>query len=521
MAGHTGFKGEHSDPRPIRAASYTRMSTDLQSFSTANQRDAIDAFAARHGMEIVRRYSDEGKSGLNMDGRDAFGQLIDDVENGRADFAAIIAYDISRWGRFQDADESASYEYICRRAGIQVFYCAEPFDNDGSPIATIVKNVKRAMAAEYSRELSSKVFIGQCRLIEMGYRQGGSAGYGLRRLLIDERGEPKAELDRGERKSLQTDRVILIPGPPSERAVVEKIFRLFVELGCNEREIAARLNRDGHPTDLGRVWTRGTVHQILTNEKYIGNNIYNRVSFKLKARRVRNSPEQWVRADGAFRPVIDRALFDSAATIIEARSQRLSDEEMLALLRQLFERADMLSGLVIDEEDGLPSSSAYRHRFGSLLRAYALVGFRPRRDYRYIEINRELRRMHPQVIGSIVDGLRAAGGTVEQSPTTDLLRVNDEFSISVAIARCKQTPGGAHRWRLRFDTGLLPDITVAVRMDAANRRGVDYFLLPRIDILSERMRLGEDNGLVLDTYRFDALDTLYGFASSVTIREAA
>lgn len=54
-------------------------------------------------------------------------------------------------------------------------YCAEPFDNDGTPIATIVKSVKRAMAGEYSRELSTKVFIGQCRLVELGFRQGGGA----------------------------------------------------------------------------------------------------------------------------------------------------------------------------------------------------------------------------------------------------------------------------------------------------------------------------------------------------------
>jgi hypothetical protein len=56
------------------------------------------------------------------------------------------------------------------------------------------------------------VFAGQCRLIELGYRQGGPAGYGLRRKLIDQSGSPKADLDRGEHKSLQTDRVILVPG---------------------------------------------------------------------------------------------------------------------------------------------------------------------------------------------------------------------------------------------------------------------------------------------------------------------
>ena len=129
----------------------------------------------------MRTYADAGKSGLRIDGRDALKQLIEDVQNGKADFQTILVYDVSRWGRFQDADESAYYEYICRRAGISVQYCAEQFENDGSPVSTIVKGVKRAMAGEYSRELSAKVFTGQCRLIELGFRQGGMAGYGLRR----------------------------------------------------------------------------------------------------------------------------------------------------------------------------------------------------------------------------------------------------------------------------------------------------------------------------------------------------
>ena len=87
--------------------------------------------------------------------------MIEDVQAKRADFTTILVYDVSRWGRFQDADESAYYEYICKRAGISVQYCAEQFENDGSPVSTIVKGVKRAMAGEYSRELSVKVFAGQ------------------------------------------------------------------------------------------------------------------------------------------------------------------------------------------------------------------------------------------------------------------------------------------------------------------------------------------------------------------------
>ena len=210
-------------PLPRRAAQYVRMSTEHQQYSTENQGDSIREYAEGHGLEIVRTYADEGKSGLNIGGRSGLRQLLADVRSKNTDFEFILVYDVSRWGRFQDADESAHYEYSCKQAGIQVIYCAEQFENDGSPVSTIVKGVKRAMAGEYSRELSAKVFAGQCRLIELGFRQGGMAGFGLRRVLLDQSGEAKAELKRGEHKSLQTDRVVLRPGPAEEVAAVRKM----------------------------------------------------------------------------------------------------------------------------------------------------------------------------------------------------------------------------------------------------------------------------------------------------------
>jgi DNA invertase Pin-like site-specific DNA recombinase len=505
----------HDPPR--RAAEYVRMSTEHQQYSTENQARIIEEYAQRRGFQIVRTYADEGRSGLRMEGRDALKSLIADVESGQAGFEAILVYDVSRWGRFQDADESAYYEYICKRAGITVHYCGEMFENDGSPVSTIVKGVKRAMAGEYSRELSAKVWIGQGHLIELGYRQGGPPGYGFRRVLIDQSGAHKGILGRGQHKSIQTDRVVLGLGPPEEVETVRRMYRLFVHDGRTEREIAQALNSEGLVTDLGRPWSRGTVHQVLINEKYLGNNVWNRVSFKLKKKRVRNDPEMWIRSDGAFPAIVDRNIFDAAQTIIKARSIRLTDQELLDALRGLCDRVGVLSGITIDETEGLPSSSAYRSRFGSLLRAYELIGYRPRRDYRYIEINRILRRRHPAVVSEVITALRQWGSIVAVDTTTDLLTVNGEFTASVVIAKCSRTPAGAHRWRLRFDRGLLPDITIVVRMAANNVDALDYYLLPSIDLVRGKLRLAEENGLGIDGYRFDNLTEFYSFVSPISM----
>lgn len=513
---------EAGNPTPtIRAAEYARMSTEHQQYSIENQGEAIRQYAARRGMTIVRTYADSGKSGLRIDGREALQRLIRDVENGAADFSVILVYDVSRWGRFQDADESAYYEYICRRAGISVHYCAEQFDNDGSPVATIVKGVKRAMAGEYSRELSAKVFAGQCRLIELGYRQGGAPGVGLRRMLLDQTGAPKGVLSRGEQKSLQTDRVILVPGPPEEVEVVGRIYRLFVEESQVESAIAKRLNADGLQTDLGREWTRGTVHQVLTNPKYIGNNVYNRISFKLKKKRVVNPEEMWIHRDGAFKAIVEPRLYYVAQGIIRERNRRYSDAELLASLKRLWEKEGRLSGFLIDETEGMPTSSAYRSRFKSLVRAYRLVGYTPERDFEFIETNRRLRAMYPQVVSDVTTRIEALRGSIERDRATEILTINREFTASLVIARCRQTTAGASRWLIRLDAGLQPDITVAIRLNASNTEPMDYYLLPAIDLHSGRLRLAEENRLALDAYRFSTLDYFFGMAERIRIQEAA
>ncbi|MEI7291798.1 recombinase family protein [Paraburkholderia tropica] len=505
----------------LRAVEYVRMSTEHQQYSTENQRDRIRDYAAHRGLEIVRTYADEGKSGLRIDGRQALQALIKDVESGTADFQVILVYDVSRWGRFQDADESAYYEYICRRAGIQVTYCAEQFENDGSPVSTIVKGVKRAMAGEYSRELSTKVFAGQCRLIELGFRQGGPAGYGLRRILVDQHGLMKSELQRGEHKCLQTDRVILTPGPESEVRTVNLIYRWFIDESMNEYEIAARLNGMNIQTDLGRDWTRASVREVLTNEKYIGNNVYNRVSFKLKKTRVVNPPTMWIRKEGAFQPIIPTETFYTAQGMMRARARRYSSEELIERLRNLYRSRGFLSGIVIDETEGMPSASVYAYHFGSLIRAYQTVGFTPGRDYQYIETNRFLRQLHPGIVAETETRIAALGGAVTRDPATDMLTVNSEFTACIVLSRCQVHGSGRNHWKVRFDTGLLPDITVAVRLDSCNQTALDYYLLPRLDFGQPRINLADWNPVEFESYRFDTLDYLYGMAQRARLRRAA
>jgi len=503
-----------------KAAQYVRMSTEHQQYSTENQEEAIAKYAKARGYEIVRTYADEGKSGLNIGNRTGLQKLLNDIEQGQSDFEAVLVYDVSRWGRFQDPDEAASYELRCRRAGVAVHYCAEQFENDGSIGSSIIKTVKRAMAGEYSRELSVKVFAGQANLIRHGFRQGGAAGYGLRRMLVDQHGNHKCILSAGEHKSLQTDRIILVPGPAEETITVQKIYDQFLA-GRTEKEIATDLNRESIKTDLSRNWTRGTVHQILINEKYIGNNVWGRTSFKLKQEHLQIDNTDWVRCDEAFEAIVDKAVFDQVQQVIAARSHRYSDEEMIEKLKQILNLQGTLSGLIIDEFNNVPSSSCYRTRFGSLIRAYALVGFKPKQDYGYLEDNKRLKRLHPKTVDELIAKMRAHDVHAYIINDTGILLVENELKISLALTRCFKTAAGSLRWKLRFDNRPDCDMTLVARMDETNEEPLDFYLLPKIDMNQALLRLCQYNGLTLDAYRYQSLSEICALFRRVPVSTAA
>ena len=333
----------------------------------------------------VRTYADEGRSGLSLDGRGGADTTDLRRANRQSRLYSHPGLRCQPLGQVSGPGQSAYHEYLCKRAGIRVHYCAEQFENDGSPFAAIVKAIKRAMAGEYSRELSAKVFAGQSRLFKLGYRQGASAAYGFRRLLIDERGIAKQVLAPGELKSIQTDRVVLIPGPQGERDVVRLIFATFTKQRKNEREIAELLNERKIAGIKGGPWAPYHVRRILANENYIGNVIWNRHSVKLKGKLTNNRPDQWIRVEGAVETTIERSLFNAAQSILCDRKPGLTDQQKLEPLRRLLRRRGTLSAQLINGSRTTPSASAYHRWFGGLTNAYERIGFKEgthRRDGR-------------------------------------------------------------------------------------------------------------------------------------------
>jgi DNA invertase Pin-like site-specific DNA recombinase len=300
--------------------------------------------------------------------------LLQEVIRGRAAFKAILVYDISRWGRFQDSDEAAHYEFLCKRSRVPVHYCAESFANDNSLPSSVMKAVKRAMAAEYSRALGDRVFAAEKHWAALGFKQGGPAGYALDRLMISADGTRKQSLRKGEVKCLQSDRVVLIPGDREEVQCVREIFRLVVEERRTPFYIARELNRRGI-TQRGRTWMHQNVYRILTHPKYAGYSIWNRSSRKLGGPQIAVPKSRWIIRAGAFEPVVDAQLFEAAQRILAQRTCAKSDEQILNDLQTLRARNGKLTGEILNNTPGAPSVTAVKNRFKGTRRAFELAGY--------------------------------------------------------------------------------------------------------------------------------------------------
>ncbi len=466
----------------VPAAQYLRMSTEHQQYSLENQSTAIQKYAESHGFEVVRTYSDTAKSGLVLRRRAGLQQLLQDVVSGTSIYRAILVYDVSRWGRFQDTDESAHYEFLCKSAGVPVHYCAETFANDGSLPSLIMKALKRTMAGEYSRELGIKVLAGQKRLACLGFKQGGSPGYGLRRMLVSPDREIKQRLAAGERKSIATDRVILVPGPSHEVQVVRDIYRMLVSEKRAVYAIARELNRRNIEYTGESKWDYQAVYNVLTHPKYAGCHVFGRTSCKLYTPTVRLPKSEWILKPGAFEPIVDAVTFAEAQKILESRTFNRTDEQLLDSLRTLLASERRLSLRLIQNSPDIPSPTTYRNRFGSLRRAYDLIGYGKPDQFGAIDLRRRITALREQLLAEIATTFPNDVSIVRRGGRwRSRLRISNGPIVSVLIARSFRAWKETLRWQIDPVRHESKFVTLLARLDADNHSFLDLYVFSRID----------------------------------------
>lgn len=338
------------------AVGYLRRSTDRQEQSIPDQKRAVEAYAAEHGMRITRLYVDDAISGTSVAKRPAFQEMVADAQAGRG-FRYVLVYDVKRFGRL-DNDEAGYYRHVLRQAGVEVCYASENFTGDSTD--DLLRPVKQWQARQESKDLSKVTIRGQLSRVEAGWWMGGAPPYGYDLEYVDERQEVLFRLrflqdgskemrgtdgaliralEKGESISVsKRDRARLVRSSSERVRVVQRVFEMTVEEGRGLRSVADALNRDGIPSPRGPGWARiysgkwsqSTIRSLLTNPHYVGDLVWNRRTdarfFKISGGRAVERPEaygarlepndesDWVVIRDTHEPLVPREVWAKAAS---------------------------------------------------------------------------------------------------------------------------------------------------------------------------------------------------------------
>ncbi|OQB82625.1 MAG: hypothetical protein BWX88_03838 [Planctomycetes bacterium ADurb.Bin126] len=481
-------------PRFRGVAYYRHSAKDRQENSVAIQQELVQKWAKENGVEIIQEFADRGKSGLTAEGRDGFNDMLDNWVKKRKDFDFVLCLDVSRWGRFQDIDLSATYSAEVKKHGKQVIYTTLGMPRPDDPLYPVYVQFERFRAAQQSKELSVKVFHGCIRIAQQGYWPGGKPPYGFDRLLLDEARNRMHVLVHGQKKSISNQRVTLALGPEDQVATVRRIFDEFIDAGHTMEKIAERLNGEGSRSAMGGLWNPSKVRRILTNIMYAGTLVYNKTTSKLKTPTRRNPVDQWIKTAGAIDPLVDQAIFDRAQAILAQAALRYAPETMLEHLERLHCEHGFLRPSLVSADDLAPSPSTYNAHFGSL-------------DFAYQQLFRDAAA---EVRGRVEGLLRQAVEQVESYD--DFLVVNGKFTV--LIQPSVPVPHGySEYWYFRPDLRGVVDITLGVPVSSSQRPQIlGYVALPRLLVRDQGIRVFGTSQTRLDMYGHAGLEFIFTLA---------
>lgn len=349
--------------RPMQVAAYVRRSTNelLQADSLIAQEEVLRRYAAEHGHKIVAVYADSASG--RSDDRPEFQRLMRDVERG-ATFEGILCTTISRWGRWDNPDAAAFYEYLCAvRGGVQVIYVLEDLGPEESPITPLQKTMKRWLAAEFSRDRSRMVRRSQARVVGLGFMHGGPAPFGLKRILVNRDGEYVSDLVAGDRKALSNQRVKLAPGASDQVMAVQEIYRAYVEDRQSLKAIADQLNRRGIRGRDGGRWQPSSVGYVLRNPAYAGFSRYTVRSKRQRSQVENASSAPAIITAGAYEPIVELEIWQKAQMLLGDRTWRKTDRDLANELRTAYEKWGHVEAAMMNCLDDHACFETYANRF--------------------------------------------------------------------------------------------------------------------------------------------------------------
>lgn len=293
-------------------------------------------------------------------------------------------------------------------------------------------------------------------------------------------------------------------GPAEETERVRWIFRAFIQYR-SELRIARLLNDKGVFTPDGKPWSRDAIHSILTNEKYIGHNFWNKTCRKLSQRQTRNPSHMWIRGLNSHAPIVDQKIFQEVQAIISAQ-RPISDAAYLALLQQLYDENGLLSHAII-KKSNLVHKRAYLNRFKNLESVYQLINRMPPTWHLRGRVS-SFARIRVVEIKKLIKGIQDLGGEASLDPKTFFIKINNEITVWFAVAPYSPRSGRAPQ-RVKFNKSTEIDLTIVARLDVTNKLVRDYFVLPDCHKKYSHLSLSEAVTATLEPYRSDTLQSFF------------
>jgi hypothetical protein len=219
-----------------------------------------------------------------------------------------------------------------------------------------------------------------------------------------------------------------------------------------------------------------------------------------------------VRCDNAFEAIIDPARFKAAGKIIDGRPPRTvrawkSDAHMLRLLRGLLESKGRLSCAIIEGAAELPCHMTYIERFGSLRRAYELIGYRPD-TFKVYDSRRSAIEARTRLGNDLLSAIQNAERSAVFDAASGRVTIAPALTVSILIVRCQRLVTGSLRWPIRHRVDPDVRLTLLVRMREDNDSFLDFHLLPTRRALKPRLTFRKLRQAEIRPYRLTTIEAI-------------
>jgi hypothetical protein len=198
-------------------------------------------------------------------------------------------------------------------------------------------------------------------------------------------------------------------------------------------------------------------------------NVWGTTSQRLSNPVIRRPPEEWIRCNTAFTPIVDPATFEKVRARF-ASGCLYTEEHLLNALRQLLAKRGRLTEAIITHSRGYPSSHAYQLHFGSLNKAYQMIGYTPtfcslntpERRAKSIELRNKCMRKIACTCPTVVQLL------ARNCKLRPHLLVDESIRVPVLILPTTTTLDGHLRWLCYPVSRETKYVTLACALDATN-----------------------------------------------------